>query len=223
MTQHQPPAPAETAAPYADFDWDDVYRGDGSDTAAPDALLLAPTESLTPGRALDLGCGAGGSALALAERGWRVTGVDISPRAITSTRTTACARGLDDRIELAVADSATWRPETTYDFALSSYALPPRGPARTATLTNVAAALAPGAVLALGEWDEEACDWGKPGDLATLNELTETFTRLGLQVLRAERRPVPSHQHPDHEQEPAEDHAVIVIARKPHDTSKTTS
>ncbi|WP_432034750.1 SAM-dependent methyltransferase [Streptomyces cucumeris] len=202
MTQHTHPTPAQPAA--------------------PDPLLLAPAGSITPGRALDLGCGAGGNALALAERGWHVTGVDISPRAISSTRTTACARGLDDRIELAVADSATWRPETTYDFALSSYALPPRGPARTATLATLATALAPGGILALGEWNEEACDWGSPGDLATLDELTEALTRHGLQIARAERTPVSVHQHPGHEQDPAQDHAVIVIARKPHDTLETT-
>lgn len=85
------------------------------------------------------------------------------PRAIASTKATACARSLDDRIELTVADSATWHPETTYDFALSSYALPPRGPGRAATLATLATALAPGGILVLGEWDEEACAWGRPG------------------------------------------------------------
>ncbi|WKV76571.1 methyltransferase domain-containing protein (plasmid) [Streptomyces sp. PCS3-D2] len=200
------------AASYPDFAWDDLYTGDGSDTADPDPALLAPADHLPPGRALDLGCGAGGNALALAERGWRVTAVDLAPRAIASTRASACARGLDGRIELAVADSASWQPESAYGFALSSYALPPRGPARTATLATLAAALAPGGVLAVGEWDEEACDWGDPGDLATLAELTEALTRLGLDIVRAERQRVPRLQHP------SEDHAVIVTARKPHDT-----
>ncbi|MFE0036941.1 SAM-dependent methyltransferase [Streptomyces sp. NPDC059015] len=204
------------AASYPDFAWDDLYAGDGSDTAAPDLALLAPADGLPPGRALDLGCGAGGNALALAERGWRVTGVDLAPRAIASTRASACARGLDDRVDLAVADSAVWQPETVYGFALSSYALPPRGPARTATLATLATALAPGGILALGEWDEEACDWGKPGDLANLAELTEAFIGLGLDVVRGERQVVPRIQHP------GEDHAVVVVARKPHDTLEAT-
>ncbi|MFJ3979351.1 class I SAM-dependent methyltransferase [Streptomyces sp. NPDC090021] len=195
------------------FDWDAVYRGDASDTTAPDPLLLAPADSLTPGKALDLGCGAGGNALALAERGWRVTGVDISPRAIAGTRAGACARGLE--LELLVADTALWQPETTYGFVLSAYALPPRGPARTATLAVAAAALAPGGILALGEWDEEGCDWGGSGDLVTLDELRADLSGLGLDILRAERLRVPVHQHPGHEQEPADDAAVIVTARKP--------
>ncbi|MEV7171052.1 methyltransferase domain-containing protein [Streptomyces sp. NPDC093224] len=202
--------------PQPSFDWDDVYRGDGSDTSAPDPLLLAPADGLAPGKALDLGCGAGGNALALAGRGWRVTGVDIAPRAIASARTSACARGLE--LELLVADSAAWEPETTYDFVLSSYALPPRGPARTATLAVAAAALAPGGVLSLGEWDEEGCDWGAGGDLVTLDEMRTHLSRLGLDVLRAERLCVPVHQHPGHEQEPAGAAAVIVTARKPRDT-----
>ncbi|MCY9783724.1 class I SAM-dependent methyltransferase [Nocardiopsis sp. EMB25] len=210
------------AAPYPDFEWDDLYSGDGSDTADPDPVLLAPAGDLPPGRALDLGCGAGGNALALAERGWRVTAVDLAPRAIASTRASACARGLDHRVELAVADSATWTPEEVYGFAVSSYALPPRGPDRAATLACLANALAPGGTLALGEWDEEACDWGRPGDLATLDELTDAFTGLGLEILRAARTPVPVHQHPGHEQEPGQDHAVIVIARKPHGTLEAT-
>ncbi|MFE9258345.1 class I SAM-dependent methyltransferase [Streptomyces sp. NPDC006879] len=200
------------AAAHPHFEWNDLYSGDGSDTAAPDPMLLAPADALPPGRALDLGCGAGGNTLALAERGWRVTGVDLAPRAIASTRASACARGLADRVELVVADSATWRPEADYAFALSSYALPPRGPARTATLATLAAALAPGGVLAVGEWDEEACDWAEPGDLVTLTELTLAFEALGLETVCAQRQVVPRVQHP------SEDHAVIVIARKPHGT-----
>ncbi|MGW8974815.1 class I SAM-dependent methyltransferase [Streptomyces platensis] len=237
-----PGSPSGSGSP---FDWDAVYRGDPRDIADPDPLLLSPAEGLTPGTALDMGCGAGGNALELARRGWRVTGVDIAPRALAGARAGACARGLTDSVAWVVADSAVWRPATGYDFVLSSYALPPRGPARTATLATLAAALAPGAVLSLGEWDEEACDWGETGDLVTLDEMRTGLAGLGLEILRAERWPVPLHQHPGyeqqagqdehpghehpgheqagheqagHEQHPAEDHAVVVIARKPHDT-----
>ncbi len=39
-----------------------------------------------PARALDLGCGSGAHAVALAERGWRVTGVDVIGKALTRAR-----------------------------------------------------------------------------------------------------------------------------------------
>lgn len=45
--------------------------------------LAAP---LSPGRALDVGCGEGADSLWLAQQGWRVTGVDIAQSALSKTR-----------------------------------------------------------------------------------------------------------------------------------------
>src|SRR2546421_5904090 len=44
-----------------------------------------------PGRLLDLGCGGGAHAVAFAERGWTVTGVDISSAQLELAR----ARGIE--------------------------------------------------------------------------------------------------------------------------------
>ena len=46
-----------------------------------------------PAQALDLGCGSGAHAVALAERGWRVTGVDQIGRALARARKRAEQRG----------------------------------------------------------------------------------------------------------------------------------
>lgn len=43
-------------------------------------LLVKAVHDLTPGRALDLACGAGGNAVWLAERGWEVVAIDREPR-----------------------------------------------------------------------------------------------------------------------------------------------
>ena len=47
------------------------------------------------GRALDVACGAGRNALFLAERGYAVTGVDISGEALSRARRSARTRGLE--------------------------------------------------------------------------------------------------------------------------------
>jgi SAM-dependent methyltransferase len=47
------------------------------------------------GRALDLGCGSGIWAVALAKRGWRVTGVDFVPKALRRARERANNAGVD--------------------------------------------------------------------------------------------------------------------------------
>ena len=43
-------------------------------------------EALTPGRALDLGCGTGTNSLYLARHGWEVVGVDLAGRAVRKAR-----------------------------------------------------------------------------------------------------------------------------------------
>jgi tellurite methyltransferase len=61
--------------------WDERYRTQpGDECVTP--LLARTSQSLVPGRALDLACGAGRNALWLASRGWQVTAVDGSSVAI---------------------------------------------------------------------------------------------------------------------------------------------
>jgi SAM-dependent methyltransferase len=47
----------------------------------PDSRLTAVLEQVRPGAALDLACGSGRHARWLADRGWRVTGVDLREEA----------------------------------------------------------------------------------------------------------------------------------------------
>lgn len=78
------------------------------DTGRPQPVIvqLADTGLITGG-VLDVGCGTGDNALFLAERGFRVTGVDSAPSALTAARAKARARGLEvsfalmDVLELA--------------------------------------------------------------------------------------------------------------------------
>jgi ubiquinone/menaquinone biosynthesis C-methylase UbiE len=67
-----------------------------------------------PGRLIDIGCGGGAHAAALAERGWTVTGVDVSPAQLELAR----ARG----IEVVEADaSAVPFEDGSFDAAFSMF------------------------------------------------------------------------------------------------------
>lgn len=73
------------------LDWNDRYAsGDLPwDTGEPDEHLVAFVSRgrVASGPALDIGCGTGTNALWLAQRGFDVLGVDVSPLAIDQART----------------------------------------------------------------------------------------------------------------------------------------
>ncbi len=81
--------------------WEQRYA-DGDlpwDTGVPDPHLIRLVRAW-PGqglRALDIGCGTGTNAVWLAGQGWRVTGIDLSARAIGRARTRAEQAGADIR------------------------------------------------------------------------------------------------------------------------------
>ena len=84
-------------------DWEKYYRDAPNLEREPSPLLVHVAVALSPGRALDLACGAGRHALHLARLGWRVTAVDASAAAIAHLRA-ATDDGM--RIDARVADLA---------------------------------------------------------------------------------------------------------------------
>jgi SAM-dependent methyltransferase len=92
--------------------WEHHYREPDphSHPSAPNQHLLALTENLQPGTALDAGCGEGVDALRLAQLGWRVTGVDISATAVARARAAADAAGLAAELEFECVDLTAWEP-----------------------------------------------------------------------------------------------------------------
>ncbi len=60
----------------------------------PEVVELTQNQVLTPGQALDLGCGTGTNSVYLARHGWEVTGVDFAALAIWRARRRARRAGV---------------------------------------------------------------------------------------------------------------------------------
>lgn len=71
--------------------------------AARQAVGQTPT-------ALDVACGAGGTVLWLAQRGWLATGVDVSDAALTLATRAAVQQGVAERARFLHVDLDDWRP-----------------------------------------------------------------------------------------------------------------
>ncbi|GAA0927093.1 class I SAM-dependent methyltransferase [Pseudonocardia zijingensis] len=130
----------------ADF-WEHHHRARriGSERANP--LLVETAGPLTPGAALDLGCGAGGDALWLARRGWRVTAVDIAPTAVERVRSRAREFGLGARVVAERHDLAASFPAGAFDLISAQYLHTPFALPRSRVLRTAARALRPGGLL----------------------------------------------------------------------------
>lgn len=75
--------------------FDRIYASGAPNVAgAPNALLLASVEGRPPGRALEVAVGHGRNAVALAARGWEVTGIDVSEEGLSAARTAAERAGV---------------------------------------------------------------------------------------------------------------------------------
>lgn len=84
-------------------------------------LLVESIGSVTPGAALDLGCGAGGDTLWLAALGWQVTAVDISAVAVEQVAEYAASQGLADRVTTERHDLSLSFPSGRFDLVSAQY------------------------------------------------------------------------------------------------------
>lgn len=89
----------------------EVFRGElearveeGSEEAAALLELLADEHDLAPASALDVACGIGRHAVALADRGLAVTGLDISPDYLERARERAGATGVEESTTFVQCD-----------------------------------------------------------------------------------------------------------------------
>ena len=179
-----------------DFDWESAYA-DGHVPTPRDPHLLELAPTLVAGTALDLGCGVGQNSIWLAERGWSVTGLDISPSAIAAAQEAA---GPDLEARFLVADLTEWTTTDGFDLVISTYALPSRGPGRDHALSVAASAVAPGGTILVTEFDvsmEPDHAWNK-ADLVTVEEISSHLDGFDVTVARVEVTPH-AHGHDEHD------------------------
>jgi SAM-dependent methyltransferase len=99
--------------------------GPGSRAGAPsNPYLDRETANLTPGTALDAGCGSGAEAIRLASRGWQVMAVDISSAALARAAEQDAASGATKRVQWVEADLIGWNPGAKFDLVMTHYAHP---------------------------------------------------------------------------------------------------
>lgn len=127
--------------------WDELYARRRSWGGRANPRLVETVEHVAPGRALDLGCGAGGDSLWLAERGWHVTAVDISATVVENVAVVAESAGLADHVVAQRHDLTETFPAGDYDLVSAQYLQSPFPLARRDVLRRAAHALRPGGLL----------------------------------------------------------------------------
>ncbi|MEM1335051.1 MAG: class I SAM-dependent methyltransferase [Actinomycetota bacterium] len=177
------------------MDWDERYRSnDQVWSGLPNGSLVDEVSDLSPGTALDVGCGEGADAIWLAEQGWTVTATDIAPTAVARGRTEAERRSLD--ITWTAADLRAAPPAGEFDLVSLQY--PAFAIAEIDRVTvALTGALAPGGLLLLvghappadpSSIPFDPSDWVQPPDIvAALPE--------GFEVELDETRPRPGAHH----------------------------
>jgi SAM-dependent methyltransferase len=126
--------------------WEDRYAGPANRTwsGKPNVQLVAEVTGLTPGTALDVGCGEGGDVVWLAQQGWRVTGADFSAAGLARAAHHAAEAGVADRVEWWQVDARTFAAGgREFDLVTTHFLHPPDG-GMVAVTRRLAEAVAPG-------------------------------------------------------------------------------
>lgn len=171
--------------------WEEAYRsGERGKEEEPTILLVETAANLTPGAAIDLACGTGRNALYLAEKGWDVTALDGSKRAIELVNLRAAARSLTVRSMVADLTAADFMmPQDSFDLIVIAFYL------QRDLFAKVKAAVRPGGlVLAIAHTPEAGEEWS--GKRVAPGELRGFFT--GWELLRDYEGPSrdPAHRRP---------------------------
>lgn len=182
----------EAAKVFEPAGWDERYSGDKVWSGNPNAQLVAEVSALTPGTALDVGCGEGGDVIWLARQGWRVTGADFSARGLERAARHAEEAGVGDRVDWWQVDARTFAADgRSYDLVTTHFLHPPDA-GMPAVAARLAEAVAPGGhLLIVGHAPSEVFTQLSASHRRAMFLAADLIPALpaGFEVLAAEQRP----------------------------------
>lgn len=157
MTDH--PTDRQGAV-FGDREWDERYSADDRIwSGEPNGALIAEIADLTPGRALDVGCGEGADAVWLASLGWRVTALDVSAVALSRARQVARDAGVDvEWVRAALVEADL--PPGGFDLVSAQYPALPKTPGHE-TERRLLSLVAPGGTLLVVHHADVDAAYGK--------------------------------------------------------------
>ena len=158
----------------ADF-WDELYGdSDRRWSGRVNPVLADIVGPLAAGAALDLGCGEGADAVWLAEHGWDVTAVDVSPTAVSRTARHAADAGVGERVRTECHDLTESLPEGSFDLVSAQFLQSPLEFPRAAILRRLAERIRPGGVLLVVDHGSvPSWAWAHDHDFPTPDEIAE--------------------------------------------------
>jgi uncharacterized protein (DUF302 family)/SAM-dependent methyltransferase len=149
--------------------WEERYSGERIWSGRVNPQLEAEVSSLSPGRALDVGCGEGADTVWLAGRGWSVTALDFAVAALEKTAMHAAEAGVGDRITTRAVDIRDWQPgQERWDLISSQFMHLPAGGMVQLT-RRLGSAVAPGGTLLIvGHHPDDMTTGLRHGDRSAL-------------------------------------------------------
>lgn len=142
---HAGQQPSDETEMFEPASWEERYAGEEKMWSGdPNPQLVTEASRLTPGTALDVGCGEGGDVIWLAQQGWQVTGADFSANGLARAAHHAAQAGVAERTQWWQVDARDFDPEgRTYDLVTTHFLHPPAGGMPQVT-RRLAEAVAPG-------------------------------------------------------------------------------
>jgi 2-polyprenyl-3-methyl-5-hydroxy-6-metoxy-1,4-benzoquinol methylase len=139
------PAPRHATEMFEPEPWDERYSGEEDLwSGAPNPQLVTEASELTPGSALDVGCGEGGDVIWLAQNGWTVTGADFSKNALACAARHAEQAGVAEQTDWWQIDARDFQAQArSYDLVTTHF-LHPRGGTMVDVVRRLCEAVAPG-------------------------------------------------------------------------------